>query len=77
MSVILNKVSSSAHTVTINGNIFFFSYETIIAVQTPTLSVRENNRWSLTTGKHFSKLGCKYFTIVTEGEFAKILEDIG
>lgn len=77
MSAVFNKVSASSHTVTVNNVIFYFSYETCIAVQTKTVKIREANRWSKTTGKHFNKLGCKDFTIVSEGEFDRFVKSLG
>jgi hypothetical protein len=84
MPATLKKVSASSHTVTVKDTTFYFSYETIIAVETsshPTLPgvhrVREENRWSRTTGKHFSQLGVKDFTILGQEEFAEFVKALG
>lgn len=72
--------NTQAHIVTINGNEFFFSYETCIAFR-GTLKgewrvLRLPNYWGPTTGRHFRELGCQHFELVSSDEFDMLLKGI-
>jgi len=69
----------SAAIVTLPTGEFFFSYRTVIAFRGAHaetgefIRIRMENHWSRTTGRHFSDLGCKEFTVVKPEEFAKAI----
>lgn len=58
--------NTQAHIVDLGDVELFFSYETLIAVRTPTLRQRVRNSWGPTTGRHFNEMGCGGFDVVEE-----------
>lgn len=56
MTITLHKVGSSLNRLAIGETSIWFSYETPIALETPTRKVVATNTWSSMTGKHLSQI---------------------
>jgi len=75
------SAENNAKKVSIAGNHFFFSYETLVAVRDNdgTLSVIQNY-WGPTTGKHLNAIdgGSKEAKAerLTQGEFDQVVEEM-
>lgn len=66
MTMITNPTgrNTQAYIVTLDDSTrLFFSYETLIAVETESFTGRVPNRWGPTTGRHFRELGCYDFPV--------------
>ncbi len=57
------------------GNVrLFFSYETLIAIQSGEVyTARRDNVWSPTTGRHINEMGIAHFPIVDEDELEELV----
>lgn len=71
--------NTKAYVLEINGRSFYFSYETCIAFCGVTfakegyVSVRRENTWGPTTGRHMNEMHVRHFDVVGEDEFDDIV----
>ena len=54
----------------------YSSFDTIIAIKTPSFAVQTDEHFSNTTSKHRKQLGCDGFHRVPEAEFKRLLDEM-
>ena len=52
---------------------FLFSYDTAVAVRTPTASYRLHNHWGPTTGRHIKLWNADKYTVISADEMYAIM----
>jgi hypothetical protein len=70
--------NTPAHVVSINGADYYFSYETCIAFSGRCKdgnyrTLRIENHWGPTTGRHFNEMGLSDFKIVEDDVFHEMI----
>ena len=70
------KRSSNNNAIELGGIVFYFSYQTLIAVETNERLVMRENVWGPTTGKHLNAISDNKKSRVSVEEFQKFLSTL-
>ena len=72
-----SSAQNNAKCVTLNGTSFYFSYQTLVGIKTPSELVVIQNYWSSTTAKHLNAIdGGNKKNRVTADEFKAFVNSL-
>ena len=68
-----SRRNTKCYRISIAGDTFYVSYETIIGASTPDGHVRLHNSWGPTTGRHMNDMGIRSYKEITDEEMQLVI----